>query len=113
MRGELPRAHAHRARLLRREHQPRRGVGHRHAECAQGAAQGAARADGAPAASAEAAGDYTARLALLEEFRTLPFGPVWDAFCEQSGVPVAEAWIADVKRYEADVLSVAGEHQSR
>ena len=55
--------------------------------------------------AAEAAGDYTTRLALLEEYRTLPFGPVWDAFCERSGVPVAEAWIADVKRYEADVLS--------
>jgi len=56
--------------------------------------------------AAEAAGDHTSRLALLEEYRTLPFGPVWDAFCERSGVPVAEAWIADVKRYEADVLSL-------
>jgi L-rhamnose isomerase len=55
--------------------------------------------------AAEAAGDYTTRLALLEEFRTLPFGAVWDAYCERSGVPVAEAWVADVKRYEADVLS--------
>ena len=56
--------------------------------------------------AAEAAGDHTSRLALLEEYRTLPFGPVWDAFCERSRVPVAEAWIADVKRYEADVLSL-------
>jgi L-rhamnose isomerase len=55
--------------------------------------------------AAEAAGDYTTRLALLEEYRALPFGPVWDAFCERSGAPVAEAWIADVKRYEEDVLS--------
>jgi L-rhamnose isomerase len=55
--------------------------------------------------AAEAAGDYTTRLALLEEYRTLPFGPVWDAFCERSGAPVAEAWIAEVKRYEAEVLS--------
>ena len=40
----LPAAHAHRPRLLRRQHQPRRRVDHRHAQHAQGAAQGAARA---------------------------------------------------------------------
>lgn len=30
---------------------------------------------------------YTARLALYEEIKTLPFGLVWDMFCEQEGVP--------------------------
>lgn len=53
----------------------------------------------------EAAGDYTARLALLEELRTLPFGAVWDYYCLSKGVPVGNAWIAEVKRYEAEVLS--------
>lgn len=56
----------------------------------------------------EAAGDYTARLALLEELRTLPFGAVWDYYCLSKGVPVGNAWIADVKRYEAEVLSRRG-----
>lgn len=55
--------------------------------------------------AAEAAGDYTARLALLEEAKTLPFGALWDRFCEVSGVPVGEAWLADVRRYEREVLS--------
>jgi L-rhamnose isomerase len=55
--------------------------------------------------AAEEAGDYTARLALLEEAKTLPFGAVWDYYCESSGVPVGDAWLADVRRYERDVLS--------
>src|SRR5439155_22800789 len=29
----------------------------------------------------EAASDYTARLALLEELKTLPFGAAWDYYC--------------------------------
>lgn len=55
--------------------------------------------------AAERAGDYTGRLALLEEAKGLPFGAVWDHYCECSGVPVAEAWLSDVRAYERDVLS--------
>ena len=53
----------------------------------------------------EAAGDYTARLALLEELKTLPFGAVWDYYCETKNVPVGSAWLGQVKKYEKDVLS--------
>jgi L-rhamnose isomerase len=53
----------------------------------------------------EAEGDYTSRLALLEEIKTLPFGAVWDYYCLKSSVPIGEAWLAEVKRYEKDVLS--------
>ena len=49
--------------------------------------------------------DYTTRLALLEEAKTLPFGPIWDRYCEISGVPVRENWIAEVKKYETAVLA--------
>ena len=45
-------------------------------------------------------GDFTSRLALLEEIKTLPFGAVWDYYCQQQGVPVGTAWIDEVKRYE-------------
>ena len=55
--------------------------------------------------AAEATGDYTTRLALLEETRTLPVGALWDFYCEQQGVPVGPAWLTEVKRYEKDVLS--------
>ena len=53
----------------------------------------------------EREGDYTSRLALMEEAKTLPFGAVWDYHCLRQGVPVGEKWLAEVKRYEKDVLS--------
>ena len=53
----------------------------------------------------EVEGDYTTRLALVEELKSYPFGAVWDYYCEQMGVPVRDAWLADVKQYEKDVLS--------
>jgi len=57
---------------------------------------------------AELAGDYTTRLALSEEFKTYPFGAVWDYYCEKMGVPVREQWLADVKAYEQEVLLKRG-----
>ena len=53
---------------------------------------------------AELDGDYTTRLALTEEFKSYPFGAVWDYYCAQQGVPVREQWIKEVKSYEQDVL---------
>jgi L-rhamnose isomerase len=53
----------------------------------------------------ELAGDYTSRLALMEEAKTLPFGAVWDYYCESKGVPVGGAWLSEVKKYEGSVLS--------
>jgi len=54
---------------------------------------------------AEVAGDYTTRLGLQEEAKGLPFGAVWDRYCETKNVPVGEAWLDEVRRYERDVLS--------
>jgi L-rhamnose isomerase len=54
---------------------------------------------------AESTGDYTTRLALLEELKTLPFGAVWDTFCERNNTPGEGAWLAEAKAYEAKVLS--------
>lgn len=53
----------------------------------------------------EADGDFTARLGLMEETKTLPFGAVWDFYCLSSEVPVGECWLSEVRRYEKDVLS--------
>jgi L-rhamnose isomerase len=55
--------------------------------------------------AAEANGDFTARLALQEEAKTLPFGAVWDYYCESKGVPVGERWLAEARRYEKLVFS--------
>jgi L-rhamnose isomerase len=52
---------------------------------------------------AEKEGDLTARLALQEEAKGLPIGAVWDHWCLTKDVPVGEAWLADVRKYERDV----------
>ena len=49
--------------------------------------------------------DFTSRLAMLEETKTLPFGAVWDYYCLKANVPVGQAWLDEVKAYEKDVLS--------
>jgi len=54
---------------------------------------------------AEQGGDFTSRLALLEEAKTMPAGPVWDYYCLSQGVPVGTAWLEAVKQYENRVLS--------
>jgi L-rhamnose isomerase len=54
---------------------------------------------------AEAAGDFTTRLALQEETKSLPFAAVWDIFCARHGVPRGPAWLDEVYRYEREVLS--------
>jgi L-rhamnose isomerase len=53
----------------------------------------------------ESAGDFTARLALLEELKSLPFGAVWDEHCRRGNVPVGAAWLDEVRGYERQVLS--------
>ncbi|MCX7711523.1 MAG: L-rhamnose isomerase [Clostridia bacterium] len=50
-------------------------------------------------------GNYGNRLALMEEFKTLPFAAVWDKFCYDMKVPVGADWLQDVKEYEENVLS--------
>jgi L-rhamnose isomerase len=50
-------------------------------------------------------GDYTARLAMLEELKTFPFGAVWDYYCMRHEVPVGAAWLNEVKVYEREILS--------
>jgi L-rhamnose isomerase len=56
----------------------------------------------------EAAGDYTSRLAYLEELKSYPFGAIWDYYCMQQDVPVREMWLENVKDYENEVLSARG-----
>ncbi|MEW4428714.1 L-rhamnose isomerase [Paenibacillus pabuli] len=58
--------------------------------------------------AAELQGDYTVRLALTEEFKSYPFGAIWDYYCAQQGVPVREKWISKIKTYEEDVLLQRG-----
>ena len=53
----------------------------------------------------EVSGDYTGRLALLEELKGLPFGAVWDYYCLQQDVPVGLAYLDEVRAYEEQELA--------
>ena len=55
--------------------------------------------------SAEASGDYTARLALIEEFKNLPVNAVWEEICLRTQTPVNTEWLTQLKQYEQDVQS--------
>jgi L-rhamnose isomerase len=50
-------------------------------------------------------GDFTSRLARLEELKSMPFGAVWDYYCLAHQVPAGLAWLDEVQRYEMDVLA--------
>ena len=50
-------------------------------------------------------GDYTARLAYLEEMKAMPWQAVWDEFCERQGVPAGLAWLDEVRGYEKKILA--------
>ncbi len=53
-------------------------------------------------------GNFSARLALLEEQKSLPFGSVWDYYLLQNDIPVGMSWLDEVKKYESDVLAKRG-----
>ena len=53
----------------------------------------------------ESAGRNFQRLALLEEIKGMPWNDVYNYFCLQNDTPVAEAYIAEVEKYEQDVTS--------
>jgi L-rhamnose isomerase len=55
--------------------------------------------------AAELEGDYTTRLALMEDAKMLPAGPVWDYFCQTMETAPGDEWLAELKRYEKETLS--------
>ena len=54
---------------------------------------------------AENAGDFTSRLAWMEECKWLPYATIWERLCELEDMPAGAAWLDQVRRYEADVLA--------
>ena len=49
-------------------------------------------------------GDFTRRLMMMEEAKTLPFADIWAEYCRQQNVPADESWYETVMQYETDVL---------
>ncbi|MGQ9515970.1 MAG: L-rhamnose isomerase [Anaerolineae bacterium] len=56
----------------------------------------------------ELAGDFTGRLALMEELKAMPYQAVWDYYCLQQGVPVGMRFMDQIRAYEASVLAKRG-----
>ena len=56
----------------------------------------------------EIAGDFSSRLALQEELKSMPFSAVWDYFCLQKNVPVGMDVMNVIKDYEKKELSKRG-----
>jgi len=50
-------------------------------------------------------GDYSSRLALQEELKSMPFSAVWDHYCETKNVPVGMDFMSTIKDYEKKELS--------
>ncbi len=53
----------------------------------------------------ELAADYTSRMALFESLKSLPFGAVWNYFCETQDAPVDNDLLVPIRSYEVEVLS--------
>ena len=49
--------------------------------------------------------NFTKIMSLSEQFKLMPYGDVWDYYCEQMGVLTEDKWFADCEKYEKDVLS--------
>ena len=45
----------------------------------------------------------TELMMMQEEMKTMPFGAVWDKYCEECGVVAGPAWFDEIKKYEEEV----------
>lgn len=53
----------------------------------------------------EESGDFTTRLAMQEEAKSLPWGEVWAEHCRRNSSPCEGDWMAEIKDYETRVLA--------
>jgi L-rhamnose isomerase len=53
----------------------------------------------------ELEGDFSSRLALQEELKSMPFSAVWDAYCLRKNVPVGMDFMNVIKDYEKKELA--------
>jgi L-rhamnose isomerase len=53
----------------------------------------------------EIEGDFSSRLALQEELKSMPFSAVWDYYCLQKNVPIGMDFMRSIKEYENKELT--------
>lgn len=49
--------------------------------------------------------DFTQRLVIFEELKSMPWSAVWNYYCGKQGVPAGTDWFNEIEQYEKDVLS--------
>jgi len=76
--------------------------------CAQKALLFALLEPSATLSELESAGNGAAKLAMLEEMKTMPAGAVWDMACLNSDIPVGPAWLNELAAYDAEVIQQRG-----
>jgi hypothetical protein len=54
---------------------------------------------------AECRFDFTSRLVLMEEAKSLPWPIVWQYYCVSKNMPSGGEWLGTVRKYEAEILS--------
>jgi L-rhamnose isomerase len=47
--------------------------------------------------------DYTKRLALMEESKSLPWAAVLDYYCDSRKVPIGSNWLSAIRKYETEL----------
>ena len=57
---------------------------------------------------AESKEDYFTRLALLEDLKSMPYGDVWNYYCEINNTPPDFMWIKEASIYETETLFKRG-----
>ena len=57
-----------------------------------------------PLKALQDARQYTEQLVLQEELKAYPWQEVWKEFCARAKLPADECWMADVLKYQRDVL---------
>ncbi|MGN1170311.1 MAG: L-rhamnose isomerase [Lachnospiraceae bacterium] len=50
-------------------------------------------------------GQFTKLMAMHEAIKCLPFGDVWEQYCEECGVKGESNWFEEIEKYEAEVQS--------
>jgi len=55
-------------------------------------------------ADAEGRWDHTARLAIFEEQKSMPWAAVWEHYCERQSVPAGLGWLNVRRTHERDVV---------
>jgi L-rhamnose isomerase len=54
---------------------------------------------------AESSFDWTARLVLFEEQKSMPWQAVWEYYCASKGIAHGSEWLQTVRKYESEVLN--------